>query len=63
MDCAAMTRSLAELNHAAGAEVAAVAECADAAARLAGEHGANLDALHAGTLNGRGDIFIDALFT
>ena len=52
---------LAELDHAAGAEVAAVAERAHAAARLAGEHRADLDLFHARALNGGGDILVDLL--
>ena len=51
----------AEFHHAAGAEVAAVAEDADAAAGFAGEHGANLDALDAGSLDGGGEVFGDFL--
>src|SRR6185436_15677102 len=38
----------AALHHASGREVAAVAELADAAARLAGQHRANLHAVAAG---------------
>ena len=51
----------AELDETAGAEVAAVAEDADAAAGFAGEHGADLDALDAGRLDGRGEVFGDFL--
>ena len=51
----------AHLHHLAGAEVTAVAEDADAALGLAGEHGANLDALDAGGLNGGGEVFVDLL--
>ena len=43
----------AELDHAAGAEVAAVAEHADAATGFAGEHRADLDLLDARALNRR----------
>ncbi len=52
---------LAQLNHAAGAEVAPVAERADAAPGFAGKHGADLHPLHARTLNGRCDVFVDSL--
>ena len=52
---------LADLHHAAGAEVAAVAEDADAALGFAGEDGANLDALDAGGLDGGGEVFVDFL--
>ena len=55
------TDRFAELDHAAGAEVTAVAEDADAATGFAGEHGANLDALDAGSLDGRGEVFGDFL--
>ena len=51
----------AEFDHAAGAEVAAIAEDADAAAGFAGEDGANLDALDAGGLDGGGQVFGDFL--
>ena len=45
------TDRFAALDHAAGGEVAAVAELADAALRFAGQHGADLDALDTGGLN------------
>ncbi len=51
----------AEFDDAAGAEVTAVAEDADAATGFAGEHGANLDALDTGRLDGRGKVFGDFL--
>ena len=51
----------AHLHHLAGAEVAAVAEDADAALGLAGEHGADLDALDARSLDGGGEVFVDLL--
>ena len=51
----------AHLDHLAGAEVTAVAEDADAALGLAGEDGADLDALDAGGLNGGGEVFVDLL--
>src|ERR1700674_1731751 len=47
----------AKLDHAAGGQVAAVTESADAAARLAGEHGANADALDTRSLYGVGELF------
>src|SRR3990172_192380 len=50
---------LAEIGQAPGGEVAAVAHRTDAASRLAGEHGADLDPLHAGILNGVGDVLGD----
>ena len=43
----------AALDQAAGGEVASVAELADAALGFAGQHGADLDALDTGGLNGR----------
>ena len=52
---------LAHLDHLAGAEVAAVAEDADAALGLAGEHGADLDPLDARSLHGGGEVFVDLL--
>jgi hypothetical protein len=52
---------LAHLHHLAGAEVAAVAEDADPALGLAGEHGAYLDALDAGSLDGGGEVLVDLL--
>ena len=62
MDCAAMTPTASpSLDHAAGAEVTAVAEDADAALGFAGEDGADLDALDAGGLNGGGEVFVDLL--
>ena len=51
----------AEFDHAAGGQVAAVAAGANSAAGFAGEHGANLDALDAGGLNGVGQLFGDFL--
>ena len=51
----------AEFDHAAGGQVAAVAAGANSAAGFAGEHGANLDALDAGGLNGVGQLFADFL--
>ena len=51
----------AHLDHLAGAEVTAVAEDADAALGLAGEHRADLDALDAGGLDGGGEVFVDLL--
>ena len=51
----------AQLDHAAGGQVAAVAAGADAAPGFAGEHGANLDALDARGLNGVGQLFGDFL--
>ena len=51
----------AHLHHLAGAEVAAVAEDADAALGLAGEHGADLDPLDAGGLDGGGQVLVDLL--
>ena len=52
---------LAHLYHLAGAEVTAVAEDADAALGLAGEHRADLDAFDTGGLDGGGEIFVDLL--
>ncbi len=52
---------LAALDHAAGGEVAPVAELADAAFGFAGQHGADLDALDTGGLNRRGQILGDLL--
>src|SRR6185369_14804831 len=51
----------AQFDHAAGAQVTPVAETANAAARFASEHRANLHLLNACTLNGRCDVFIDLL--
>ena len=51
----------AHLDHLAGAEVTAVAEDADAALGLAGEDGANLDALDTRSLNRGGEVFVDLL--
>ena len=51
----------AEFDEAARGKVAAVAENADAALGFAGEHGANLDALNAGSLDGRSEIFCNLL--
>ena len=51
----------AHLHHLAGAEVAAVAEDADAALGLAGEDRADLDLLDAGGLDGGGEVFVDFL--
>ncbi len=51
----------AHLNHLAGAEVTAIAEDADAALGLAGEHGADFDLFDAGGLDGRGEVFVDLL--
>ena len=51
----------AHLDHLAGAEVTAVAEDADAALGLAGEHRADLDALDTRGLDGGGQVFVDLL--
>ena len=51
----------AALDQPAGGQVAAVAELADAALRFAGQHGADLDALDAGGLNGAGQVLGDLL--
>ena len=51
----------AQLDQSARGEVTAVAEDADATLGLAGEHGADLDALNAGSLDGRGEVFVDLL--
>src|SRR5581483_3581298 len=51
----------AEFDQAAGSEVASVAQGADTALGFAGEHRANLDALHAGGLNLNGQLFRDFL--
>ena len=54
MDCAAMTPTASPSStNAAGGQVASVAAGAGAAARFAGQHGANVDALDAGGLNRR----------
>ena len=45
----------------AGRQVAAVAADADAAARFAGQHRADLHALDTGRLNGAGEVFRDLL--
>ena len=49
------------LDRAAGGQVASVAAGASPAAGFAGQHGANLDALDAGGLNGVGQLFADFL--
>src|ERR1019366_10043671 len=49
------------LHHLAGAEVAAIAEDADAALGFAGEDRADLDALDARGLDGGGEVFVDLL--
>src|SRR6185437_14513709 len=51
----------AQFDGASGSQVAAIAGDAHAALRFAGEHGADLDALNAGSLNGRGQLFRDFL--
>src|SRR5216684_4762901 len=51
----------AELDHPARSQVAAVAQCANAAAGLAGEHGANAHALDTRGLYGVGQLFGDFL--
>ncbi len=51
----------AHLDHLARAEVTAVAEDADAALGLAGEHGADLHLLDTGSLNCAGQVFVDLL--
>ena len=51
----------AALDHAAGGEIASVAELADAALGFAGQHRADLDALDTGGLNRRRQIFGDLL--
>jgi hypothetical protein len=50
---------LADVDHAAGRQVAAVAAAADAAARLAGEDRADLHLLDARLLDARGDLLGD----
>ena len=51
----------AALHHAAGGQIAAVAELADAALGFAGQHRADLDALDTGGLNRGGQILGDLL--
>ena len=51
----------AALDHAAGGEVASVAELANSALRFAGQHGADFHALDTGRLNRRGQILGDFL--
>ncbi len=53
--------SFAELDHAPGSEVAAVAQRANAASRLAGEHGADAHALNTRGLHGVGEFLGDFL--
>ena len=55
------TDRFAALDHAAGRQVAAVAETADTALRFAGQHRADLHALDTGGLNGAGQFFGDLL--
>src|SRR5215472_5213399 len=52
---------LAELDHAAGGEVAAIAQRAHAAPRLASEHGTDAHTVDAGGLDGVGELFVDFL--
>ena len=52
---------LAALHQPAGRQVAAVAGCANAALRFAGQHRADLDALDTGRLNRAGQFFGDLL--
>ena len=59
--CGDDTNSLTHLHHALCGKVAAVALHADAAARLAGEHRTNLDALDGRCLDGSDLIFGDLL--
>ena len=60
IDCAAMTpHGLADLDHLARGEHAAVAEAADAALGLAGQNRADLDPLDTGLLDERGEILGD----
>src|SRR5581483_10104504 len=54
-------RRLAELNQTSRCQVAAVAHHADTTLGFAGQHGADLDALDAGSLNGSREIFGDLL--
>ena len=62
MDCAAITPTASPSStNAAGGQVAAVAAGADAAPRFAGQHGADVDALDAGGLNGVGQLLADLL--
>src|SRR5208283_573181 len=49
------------LDEAASGEISPVAELADAALGFAGEHGADLDAVDASVLNGRGQLLGDLL--
>src|SRR5579859_4829749 len=51
----------AELDHAAGGQVAAVAQRAHTATRLAREHGADADAVNTRALDGVGQLFVDFL--
>ena len=52
---------LTEIGKVARREVTAIAPRAHSAQRLAGKHRTNLDALHAGVLNGVGDLLGDLL--
>ena len=62
IDCAAMTPTASPSSTMlAGRQVAAVALGADAAARLAGQHRADLDLLDAGLLNPLREVFVDLL--
>ena len=54
-------RRLAQFDQAAGGQVAAVAHHADAALRFAGQHGADLHPLDAGSLNRTRQLFGDFL--
>src|SRR5205823_6698256 len=51
----------AKLDHAAGGEVAAIAQRANTAARLASEHGTDAHAVDARGLDGVGQLFVDFL--
>ena len=55
------SHSFAAFHHAAGGQVASVAELADAALRFAGQHRTNLDAFDTGGLNRGGQVFRDFL--
>ena len=62
MDCAAITPTASPRSTSRpGGQVAAVAGDAHAALRFAGQHGADLDALDAGRLNRRRQVFGDFL--
>ena len=62
MDCAAMTPTASPISTTfAGGQIAPVAAHANAAPRLAGEHGADFHPLDAGRLDGSSQVFVNLL--